>query len=153
MVGQSTEDLTRMADTVVRGNVSEVACAWTVDKGSICTVADIQVEEVVRGTCPAEHITVEYAGGKVGERCLTVSDSPGLSRGEHVLVFLKSAKSQTGRKHGFVYHIVGQAQGVYRISSEGIASKHGYRLVASGKPAIDNNLKVSTLISKIKNIQ
>ena len=154
MIALSTEKLTQGSKMVIRGEVEEVESQWSEDKEIIFTRATVLVNSVFKGLCLEKRIIVEYIGGKVGDMGLGVSDSPRITEGEEVILFLTSERSKKGREHGFVYNIFGAAQGKYAIGNDGFARKGGFSILKrkNAEKGIDNNIPVDELIGRIKKI-
>ncbi|MBI5641200.1 MAG: hypothetical protein HZA17_12330 [Nitrospirae bacterium] len=159
MIGLSTEYLTNNSDLVIAGNVEHTESYWSADGKTILTKAVVTVTELIRARQSAAYVlpasvVVEYRGGEVGDLGMRVSDEPSFSQGESVILFLKSAEPQrkisslTGSK----FTVVGRAQGKYIVSQDGIASKSGFS-VAAGEEVIEDNIKVGSLIEKIRSIR
>ncbi len=146
MKGLSTDELTKASDIVISGEVENTESHWSKDGKTIFTTAYITVDDVVKGVTTQRKIAVEYEGGEVGGIGLRVSDQTALTKGEKVILFLKSGKSH---RDGNVYNIVGNNQGKYVIGADGIARKGGYS-VAGDKENIDNNIPADKLIERIK---
>ena len=149
MFGLGTEELTRASESVIIGEVEDTEAQWSKDGKTIFTKAFIVVNEIIRGRTLQKRITIEYEGGEIGDIGLKVSDVVPLEKGERVLLFLKSGKS---RGDGFVYNIVGKAQGKYTIDKERIARKRGFS-VTGGEDIIDNNIPLDELIKKIREVR
>jgi hypothetical protein len=149
MKGMSTEELTRASENVVVGEVEHAESQWSRDGKTIFTTSSVIVREVIRGEIKEQKLTVEYEGGEVGDIGLRVSDVAPLSKGEKVLLFLKSGK---GKRDGTVQTIVGKGQGKYIIDESGIARKRGFSL-AEGPERVENDIPLSVLIEKIKSVK
>ena len=156
MIGMGTEELTRESSVVIRGEVAAVKSQWSDDGKTIITRASVKITDTIRGETNSNMITVEYAGGEVGEMGLWVEDVSPLKTNENVILFLKpierSAASAESGIIGGVHRIVGKAQGKYTISKDGIAEKSGFS-VMSGEGVIDNNIAVDELINKIRRVK
>ena len=152
MTGLSTEELTKLSHAVITGTVEDVQSYWGSDKKTIFTTASIKISEVIRGKAVKNTITVEYEGGEVDGIGLRISDMAVLSKGEKILLFLKTVKSKKAEQKEDVFRIVGKAQGKYLIDNQGIARKSGFSVI-DGKEAIDNDVSVETLINKIKGVE
>lgn len=148
MKALSTEELTKMSDRVVIGEVEDVEAQWSKDGKTIISSASIAVKKVVKGKVDHARIVVEYEGGELGDIGLRVSDVAPLKKGDHVLLFLKTAQS---KKDGIVNTIVGKAQGKYTIDNSGIASKDGFSL-ADGEKVEDTTIPFDKLIKKIMEV-
>jgi hypothetical protein len=163
----STEELTRNSDIVIVGEVEEKSSFWSEDRKRIFTRVTVKIEERVRGQYLEERLEVEYEGGEIGEIGLRVSDVTSFSKGERVLLFLKTmikkrlllstknddvqTDSDSDRVIG-IFSVVGLAQGKYTIHPSGIAEKSGYT-VSDRSQLIDNGIPVDVLIEKIKNVK
>jgi hypothetical protein len=144
-----TEELTRGSESVIIGEVEDTEAQWSKDGKTIFTKAFIVVNEIIRGRTLQKRIIIEYEGGEIGDIGLKVSDVAPLEKGERVLLFIKIGKS---RGDGFVYNIVGKAQGKYTIDDERIARKRGFS-VMGGEDIIDNNIPLDELIKKIREVR
>ena len=149
MLGLGIEELTKGSESVIIGEVEDTEAQWSKDGKTIFTKAFIVVNEIIRGRTLQKTITIEYEGGEIGDIGLKVSDVVPLEKGERVLLFLKSGKS---RGDGFVYNLVGKAQGKYTIDKERIARKRGFS-VTGGEDIIDNNIPLDELIKKIREVR
>jgi hypothetical protein len=149
MLGLGTEELTRGSESVIIGEVEDTEAQWSKDGKTIFTKAFIVVNEIIRGRTLQKRIIIEYEGGEIGDIGLKVSDVVPLEKGERVLLFLKSGKS---RGDGFIYNIVGKAQGKYSIDKERIARKRGFSVIR-GEDIIDNNIPLDELIKKIREVR
>jgi hypothetical protein len=149
MKGLDTEELTRESESVITGEVENTESRWSKDGRTIFTKAFIVVNENIKGKILQKRITVEYEGGEIGDIGLKISDVAPLEKGENVLLFLKSGKSKS---EGFVYNIVGKAQGKYTIDKDRIARKRGFSVIR-GEDIIDNNIPLDDLIKKIRKVK
>jgi hypothetical protein len=158
MIGLSTEELTNSSDLIVIGNVKSVESTWSEDGKIIISRAKIIVNTVINGKWEKEIINVEYIGGEVGDIGLQVSDVKPLKQGENLLLFLKIKNGQKQKlergvaplSNEEIYHsIVGNAQGQYTITPQGIAKKDGFTLMP-GSELIDNDIPLGVLIDKIR---
>ena len=152
MVGLSTEELTRASEVVIRGEVVDVKPHWSEDGKTIFTSASIMISDIIKGKLYQKKIIVEYEGGEIANIGVKVSDVQPLTKGEKIILFLKSGKSKKGEKNGDIHNIVGSAQGKYTIGNDGIARKSGFSII-EGKEVIDNNISVDALIDKIKGVK
>src|SRR5262245_58453428 len=78
----------------------------------------------------AATITVTYAGGRVGETTVTVSDTPSFIEGRRYLVFL----SDDGQS--YLTPIVGGQQGQFEVLTDRYTGA-SYVLTAGGRAAVD----------------
>ncbi len=149
MEAMSTQELTLGSVIVVMGEVEDIEARWSLDGKIILTSVTIGNIDVISGETGHENVIVEYPGGAIGDIELKVSDTPSFSKGEKVILFLKSAQSEY---YGDVYNIVGKAQGKYTIGDDGIARKEGFFTV-SREEVIDSNIPVDELVNKIRRVK
>ncbi|MBF0342938.1 MAG: hypothetical protein HQL06_01780 [Nitrospirae bacterium] len=150
MVALGTEDLTRGADVVIRGKVSQVKAQWSEDGKKIVTRSEVNVSEYVKGVGTSS-VVVEQLGGEVDGMGLMVSDTVYLKTGDEVLLFLEEKKDKVRSADTGVYTVVGSAQGIYAIDREGKAVKGGFSL-ANSPQSVDYSIEVKELIKKIKDV-
>jgi hypothetical protein len=158
MDGLSTEELTTRSDLIVIGSVQGVESMWSEDGKTIISRAKIIVHSVIHGKWDKILLNVEYVGGEVGDIGLRVSDVKPLAPGENVLLFLKMKEGQKQKiernsapsANEEIYHsIVGNAQGHYTITPEGIAKKDGFSVIR-GDELIDRHIPLKVLVDKIQ---
>ncbi|MFY9731704.1 MAG: hypothetical protein WB723_19460 [Candidatus Acidiferrales bacterium] len=101
----SVADLSRAAYTVVRAHCITNSTRW--DAGEIWTFTTFDVEEIWKGSAPAQ-ITVRLLGGNAGNFTSTVSGVPRFSQGEELILFLERTPAQD-------FSIVSWMQGTFRI--------------------------------------
>lgn len=102
VVGYDLEDLAGASDTIVTGQVTEVASEWR--EGRIVTRVTIRPDTVLKGA-PEDAVTVEVFGGVVDGIGQKVSGMASFEPDERVAVFLRRDATRP------VYHVVGMAQG------------------------------------------
>ena len=146
----STEELTRISDAVVEGDVRSVASYWSADGKAIISRATVVVVDVVRGVAVQKTLTVEYEGGEIDGVGMGVSDMATVAPGQRVLMFLQ--KQNAARDAG-PYEIIGRAQGLYRVGKDRIARKSGFSLLPGGGVPIDNDLDVDLLKEKVRGVR
>jgi hypothetical protein len=105
----SVTDLSRAAHTVVRARCITNSTRW--DAGEIWTFTTLDVEEVWKGSVPAQ-ITVRLLGGSAGNFTSTVSGVPRFLPGEELILFLERTPAQD-------FSIVSWMQGTFRIGFNG----------------------------------
>ena len=81
--------MSKGADVIITGKVTEQTSSWNEDQTRIYTRATIQVEEYIKGNSAGSTITIKYLGGEVGEVGEMYSHMPRFDTEEEVLVFLK----------------------------------------------------------------
>ena len=82
----SVEELSRRADVIVQGVVSNKVCLHD-DQGRIYTRIELQVSEVLKGTNVSGSLTVVHGGGTVGNHRQEVSGQAGFTAGEEIVGF------------------------------------------------------------------
>ncbi len=157
MIGLSTEELTISSDLIVIGSIQGVESMWSEDGKIIISRAKIIVDSVIRGRSDKRILTVEYLGGEVGDIGLQVSDVKPLKQGENLLLFLEIGKRQRLSSmplpnEDTYYSIVGNAQGRYTITPQGIAKKDGFSVV-KGSESIDSEIPLEALVDKIRRVK
>ena len=104
----SLPDLSRAAHTIVRARCLANSTRW--DTGEIWTFTTFHVEEIWKGSAPAQ-ITVRLLGGKSGNLTSTVSGVPRFSPSEELVLFLERTPAQD-------FSIVSWVQGTFRIGRD-----------------------------------
>ena len=104
----SLPDLSRAAHTIVRARCVANSTRW--DTGEIWTFTTFDVEEIWKGSAPAQ-ITVRLLGGKSGNLTSTVSGVPRFAPGEELVLFLERTTAQD-------FSIVSWVQGTFRIGRD-----------------------------------
>lgn len=90
-----TAELTRQADVVVVGKVSDVRSAWNHEKTRIMTTVTVAVDEVIKGTGGSGTIAVVTPGGEVDGVGEYYSHMARFRKDEEVVVFAR--KDNEGR--------------------------------------------------------
>ncbi len=115
IASQSAEldDLTRNAEVILFGKVSQTTCQWAETSLNILTHTTFQVEKSIKGELqPGETITIETFGGTINGMKQKVPDSPTFKKGEHHLIFLNAGST------GF-YRVYRDKEGVIPFISKG----------------------------------
>lgn len=157
MVKLSLERLSLDSDTIVLGNVDDIACQWSMDRSAIVTVVTLRIQTVIKGEVLRNQILIQYPGGEVGDIGLKVSDMPEFQLGERVLVFLKSiSKIEDAQNSPLIalnfwpaFTVFGAAQGKYSVDDNGVARKDGYSLV-SKEADPDRSFFLEDLLTRIR---
>ena len=106
MLKMSVEDLSRRADTIVVGTVTQQQSAWDAQHTAIHTDVTVAVERVLAGT-PGAIVTLQVAGGVVGSMGMRTSNDAVFQDGEQVIVFLDTTTIPNS--------VVGMQQGKFTI--------------------------------------
>lgn len=89
------EDLVRRADAIVRGEVTAVRSEWRVsgETHRIVTLVTVRVDRTIVGA-PQATMELEFLGGRVGDRTLTVTDQPQFNVGDRDILFIANNHRQ-----------------------------------------------------------
>jgi hypothetical protein len=109
MLKMSVEDLTRQADTIVVGTVTQQQSAWDARHTAIHTDVTVAVERVLAGK-PGDTVTLRVAGGVVGRMGMHTSNDAAFQNGERVLVFLDTTTVPSS--------VVGMQQGKFTVKAD-----------------------------------
>lgn len=129
------QDLSKDADLIITGKVSQQISSWNEDKSRIYTIATIQVEDYIKGSVTGNSVSVKYLGGEVGDVGETYSHVPTFNNDEEVLIFLKKNDSSSD------YTVLYGEEGKLSLVND---SKTGELVTSS-------NVRVSSLKTQIKN--
>jgi hypothetical protein len=112
--------------------------------GNIYTKVDFQVNEVWKGAIPANHFTIVYDGGVLGDRGMSVSGGVEYEVGEEAVAFLVL----NDRGEGIT---VGLTQGKFRVWTDPVTGEklaqnrfHGRRPNAPNPPATRPSPSISS---------
>ena len=136
MIELKLEDLTKEADSILRGEVTDIRSEWNENKTRIYTYITLSVKERIKGSSTGNTVTIRQLGGKVGKKALFVSNSAIFQKGEEAVLFLKPEMvERAARVHrvgtrGIIHKIVGKEQGKYHIAKDGVV---GVRMVTMGR--------------------
>jgi len=92
------KDLSKGADLILTGKVTQQTSSWNKDNTKIYTEATIQVEEYLKGNSNESSVVVRYLGGEVGDVGELYSHMPRFDNDEEVLVFLKRDEQNSNYK-------------------------------------------------------
>lgn len=114
----SLEELARGAESVVRGRVIWTQ-PMTLPGGSIVTVTEVEVEDVLAGDAPAT-VTFVEPGGEPGDTGvgMLVSGTARFELGEEVVVFAEAPRSGYSTHFPGAYRPLGMAQGKLSVIRE-----------------------------------
>ena len=106
------EELVRKADTIVIGTVIRQESAWDVDHTAIYTTVTLAVEHVLRGISK-DVVTLQVAGGSVGDIGMRTSTDAVFREGERVIVFLDASADPCS--------VVGMQQGKFTVKDNRVS--------------------------------
>ena len=129
------KNLTKGADIILTGKVTQQTSSWNKDKTRIYTKATIQVNEYIKGNNTQSTVTVNYLGGEVGEIGEMYSHMPSFEDNEEVLVFLKKDEKNTD------YKVFSGEEGKISVIND----------PQTGEKVTTSNVRVSSLKVQIKN--
>jgi len=98
LTSSEIESMSRNADLIVTGKVSDQTSGWNENKTRIYTQATIQVEEYLKGNNNGNSLVISYPGGEVGEIGELYSHMPRFEDNEEILVFLKKGTNSADYK-------------------------------------------------------
>jgi hypothetical protein len=90
--------LSKGADVILTGKVTQKKSAWNEDKTRIYTKTTLQVDEYLKGKDNENSVEITSPGGEVGEVGELYTHMPRFEDNEEVLVFLKKDEKDTGYK-------------------------------------------------------
>ena len=90
--------LSKGADIILTGKVSQKKSSWNENKTRIYTTATLQVEEFLKGKSNGNSVEITYPGGEVGDIGELYTHMPKFADNEEVLVFLKKDEMNKGYK-------------------------------------------------------
>ena len=121
------ESLSQNSDIIATGRCTGTRSMWIQDGRVLVTLADIAVDDVVKGESTTTNLTVVLPGGVDANRRIPVAmNYPGAARiadGENVFLFLKDDAGQVPGG----YAVTGFSEGKYTI----VSGEQGEKLVAS----------------------
>ena len=133
-IASELSELSKGADVILTGKVTQQTSSWNEDKTRIYTRATIQVEEYIKGNNAGNTVTVKYPGGEVGEVGELYSHMPRFEDNEEVLVFLKKDENNADFK-------------VYSGESGKISVINDQR---TGEKVTNSNVRINSLKVQIK---
>jgi hypothetical protein len=122
----SIEELTRAADIVVQGVVTNKVCLQT-PEGRIYTRVDVVVSEEVKGKAGTNVLSIVHGGGAFGGKRVDVEGQVDYQVGDEVLAFLVF-----NQRHQAV--TLGLCQGKFDISRDGQSGEKFARNPFHGTP-------------------
>jgi len=149
----ATTTLVDRAECIVEGQVTNVTSRWTDDHSIIVTEVTVAVTDILLGD--TNRVTFLCEGGVVNGLGLRVSDMPTLTKGQHVLVFLRTQTPTEAKRDQVIgdrsrfFALQGAAQGLYRIEN-GRAKKDGFTVLGDPKD-IDRDVTCTILKERILN--
>lgn len=111
-------ELATEARAVAHGRVVALEARWLDDRRAIETLVTLDVESYAKGNL-GRSVTLRVPGGQMGPYRSVMLGAPRFVEGEEVVVFLGASGPQ-------VPHLVGLAQGVFRVRAD---ARSGTRMV------------------------
>jgi excinuclease UvrABC helicase subunit UvrB len=118
------EDLTKRADVVVVGRVSDLRSEWSSDRSRIFTKATVQVEQLIKGDNPQNSVMISTLGGEVDGVGEVYSHTARFKVDEQVVVFAAADKEGQLR-------VVSGDEGKLTVTKDELT---GLQLVADREP-------------------
>jgi hypothetical protein len=109
-VAADLRELTTEARAVALGRVVAMEARWLDDRSGIETLVTLEVEAYAKGDL-GRAVTLRVPGGQMGPYRSLMLGAPAFREGEDVVVFL-------GASGPAIPHLVGLAQGVYRVRAD-----------------------------------
>ncbi len=128
------KQLSKQADIIVTGKVSNQKSSWNSNKTRIYTQATLQVNDYLKGNNRGNTVTVIYPGGEVGGIGELYTHMPRFKNNEDVLVFLKKEKNSNN------YNVYDGENGKIRIIKN----------AKTGEEVTNSNIRISYLKTQIK---
>ncbi len=108
-----TDDLSVLADTILRGQVLGVESRWNESRTRIYTEYVLEIEEVLKGEASPHNFVVRQWGGIVGDRGYYIPGVATFAQNEDVFAFFTAENAATGTRF-----TVGLSQGKYSVRDE-----------------------------------
>ncbi|RJO64592.1 MAG: hypothetical protein C4523_17940 [Myxococcales bacterium] len=145
----SVDDLARAAESVVRGEVTDVRTDKDQQSGRIYTYNAIQVREWIKGKTP-ETIVLRQIGGAYDGLEMRIPGTPRLAKGDDVVLFLKS--------DGQYHFLRGMGQGLFAVTAENgvetaVQKLEGAAVLApdaAGKQAVQEGQPLKLPLAELK---
>jgi hypothetical protein len=83
------DDLTKKAEVIVVGIVTDVRSEWNSDRTRIITKVSLDVDKYLKGETPGRTIVITHPGGEVGGVGELYSHTPSFAKGEEVFLFAR----------------------------------------------------------------
>jgi hypothetical protein len=109
-VAANLKELTTEARAVALGRVVALEARWLEDRSGMETLVTLEVETYAKGDF-GRAVTLRVPGGQMGPYRSLMLGAPTFREGEDVVVFL-------GASGPSIPHLVGLAQGVYRVRAD-----------------------------------
>jgi hypothetical protein len=109
-VAADLAELTSDARAVAHGRVVALAPQWVEERRAIETLVTLEVEAYAKGDL-GRTVTVRVPGGQMGPYRSIMLGAPTFAEGDEVVLFL-------GASGPAIPHLVGLAQGVYRVRTD-----------------------------------
>ena len=104
--------LTKKADIILTGKVSQKISTWNENKTRIFTRAKLQVGDFLKGSKKGSSVEVVYPGGEVGDVGEIYSHMPKFAENEEVLVFLKKDVKKNA------YRVLNGEEGKFSVTDD-----------------------------------
>lgn len=107
------DEMLQESQFVFEGRVVAIT-AQKNNQNRIHTYVTFEIEEIIKGTCPRDTITLSFLGGTVGEETMAVSDMAFPQVGEHGIYFVESLERSQ------VHPLYGWSQGHFLVERDSI---------------------------------
>jgi hypothetical protein len=120
MIKMTTPELTKQAQAIIRGKVTDMRSEWGPERRFIWTLVTISVSRCIKGdTRPGQEVVLKIPGGVVGPIGQLTEDTPIFKKGEDVLLFM-NPEVYRGKK---VFRVTGNFQGKHTIKNNMVIEK------------------------------
>jgi hypothetical protein len=132
---EKIKKLSKKADVILTGKVTEKQSSWNASKTRIYTKTTVEVDEYLKGSHTATSVEIITPGGEVGDVGELYTHMPTFRNNEEVVVFLKKdLQSQT-------FKVLNGEAGKISVFED----------ATSGQKVTSSNIPVKQLKSQIKN--
>lgn len=108
-------ELVTTTPVIVHGHVTDVRSAFVEGRRSVETFVTVAAGEYLKGNL-GEHVTFRVPGGEIGRYRTVFVGAPGFSRGDEVVLFLRTPRAA-------LPFIVGLNQGAYRVVADRVTGR------------------------------
>jgi hypothetical protein len=129
------EDLTKRAEVIVVGKISNVKSVWNNEKTRIYTKVTVDVGEYVKGENPDRTLVITQLGGEVDGVGELYTHTPRFSKEEEVLLFVKKDSRNN-------LMIEGGDEGKYVVTKNKL----------TGEKMVQGGLTLKSFTSRVKRI-
>ena len=112
----SDRDLALDSRVIVTGEVSSVVSAWDDAERVAWTYVEVQVDRILKGEISTTRVVLKQIGGTYGSGGMRVLGQPVFSPGEHVMLYLNTARDGS-------LHVAHSFMGMFTIAVDSITGR------------------------------